>query len=1259
MKKRIISFLLVLCMLVALVPTVTPQAQALDLLSIFDSAGSIVRGSMNAAEQAKQNNWNFGQAFVGTFKSIGKELLGMDDDAPGTTVVVNQVDLSEVELELKNIQKTLKGQSLTLSQIKNDMNSNMQTISTQLSSLSSQIEDKTKQQQYYTYLTNYFSFYNDFYEAVSYYDQALSTLYSSSPTQSNIKNTFDQFYELKNVSYTGGFYSAIDRLGKYLRGEYMTTDPGSVVDILCEYYMLAGYNETQTAAAVKEFVAQTFYTYCLANYYYYSVALFQDTYIGDNHLDNYTTDFGTVLNTTQIEQLAKNALNNFASTTSHVFCDLNRHFCSVENLPVSYAGPAGTVSRAMKDSKMDVEPNSSITLPDSSQLIDEYLGDGFSDMFGGMCSYTYSCSDSAVKVNGDVLSFTGLTDGKTVNVQINCTVAGVSRPLHTYQFTGKTGKMAGGYGTMEYPYVMTTTDHFKAFSTGSYPEDSFVSLNADLDFNAESIDPVMWDFKGTFYGNGHTISNFKINYGTQIGSTKNFGLFGVVSGTIADLTVKDAQVQPFDDRATYCVGVIAGALTGGKLFRCEAVDSSAAYAADSSGTGYVGGLAGLVDKGTITGCISRNVDVTLGYNKTSGCVGGLVGFMKNNSTMTYSGREEGFIWQYQNTNTSNTAGGLVGTVWNSKMDHCWSYKTNNSYTDQFYSSCNFGSLVGRCSSLNSNWLYIYNGENAKESNLGYPELGYLEAGWSLSANLASDFTCSKIGMNVGYLTNGSGSGNPICLVKPMSIELNTEDVKTSYFYGEPLTLNGLGVTLKRGSEYITAKLVPYTVKTDYNAKKAGTYTVTISTTCGEASYKVTVAEKPHVYKQVLVPSTCTTEGSVSYVCQDAGCNATFGDVQTLPARGHTMTHHAAVSATCTKDGSSEYWACTVCEKYFSDAAGKTEIAKDSWVIKAGHKLTKTEAKAATCTTAGNKEYWTCSVCKKLFSDAAGTTETTAAAVKINAIGHKLTKTEAKAATCTEDGNYEYWTCETCHKVFKDAAGTEETTVAAMTIEKLGHSFTNYVYNNDAKVGVDGTETATCDRDGCNATDTRIAEGTALPAPTVTFIDVPSGAYYAPAVNWAVANNITAGTTPTTFSPEATCIRAQVVAFLWRAAGSPEPETTNNPFTDVKTSDYFYKAVLWASENGIVYGTSSTTFRPNQGCTRGQVAAFLWRAKGRPEPTTGNNPFTDVKASEYYAKAVIWAAENKIVYGTTNTKFSPEQSCTRAQIVTFLYRTYGK
>ncbi|MDD6022785.1 MAG: phosphodiester glycosidase family protein [Oscillospiraceae bacterium] len=287
----------------------------------------------------------------------------------------------------------------------------------------------------------------------------------------------------------------------------------------------------------------------------------------------------------------------------------------------------------------------------------------------------------------------------------------------------------------------------------------------------------------------------------------------------------------------------------------------------------------------------------------------------------------------------------------------------------------------------------------------------------------------------------------------------------------------------------------------------------------------------------------------------------------------------------------------------------------------------------TCTEEGVKTY-TCSIC--------GETKTEA----IAALGH--TWDEGKVTTeptCTEEGVKTY-TCSACGETKTEA------------IAALGHSFTNYVYNNDAKVGVDGTETAVCDRDGCDATDTRIAEGTALPDPN-PFVDVKDGIYYEPAVMWAVANNIVAGTSPTTFSPDDICTRAQVVAFLWRNAGRPEPETTNNPFDDVKSSDYYYKAVLWAVENNILYGTTSTTFSPEQRCTRAQVAAFLWRAAGRPEPTTDTNPFTDVPATEYYCKAVIWAAENKIVYGISATEFSPNADCTRAQAVAFLYRAYGK
>ncbi|MCH5353170.1 MAG: S-layer homology domain-containing protein [Acutalibacter sp.] len=174
-----------------------------------------------------------------------------------------------------------------------------------------------------------------------------------------------------------------------------------------------------------------------------------------------------------------------------------------------------------------------------------------------------------------------------------------------------------------------------------------------------------------------------------------------------------------------------------------------------------------------------------------------------------------------------------------------------------------------------------------------------------------------------------------------------------------------------------------------------------------------------------------------------------------------------------------------------------------------------------------------------------------------------------------------------------------------------------------------------------------------------FIDVPVAQYYYNAVDWAVKQGIVAGTSDTTFSPNKNTSRAEIVTLLWRAAGRPEPKTTANPFTDIKASEYYYKAVLWAYENNIASGTSATTFSPNQNCTRGQIVSFLWRAANRPEPVTASNSFTDVKSGEYYYNAVLWAYENKIVAGTTDTTFSPNQSCTRAQAVTFLYRNLAK
>ena len=172
-----------------------------------------------------------------------------------------------------------------------------------------------------------------------------------------------------------------------------------------------------------------------------------------------------------------------------------------------------------------------------------------------------------------------------------------------------------------------------------------------------------------------------------------------------------------------------------------------------------------------------------------------------------------------------------------------------------------------------------------------------------------------------------------------------------------------------------------------------------------------------------------------------------------------------------------------------------------------------------------------------------------------------------------------------------------------------------------------------------------------------FTDVPKGSYYEEAVNWAVAQGITAGTTATTFSPNNPCTRAQAVTFLWRAAGSPAPQSHAMPFTDVAEGSYYHDAVLWAVENGITKGTSDTAFSPNATCTRAQIVTFLWRSQ--KSPASGSvNPFTDVAADAYYANAVLWAAENGVTSGTTGTTFSPNDNCTRAQIVTFLFRCLG-
>ena len=212
--------------------------------------------------------------------------------------------------------------------------------------------------------------------------------------------------------------------------------------------------------------------------------------------------------------------------------------------------------------------------------------------------------------------------------------------------------------------------------------------------------------------------------------------------------------------------------------------------------------------------------------------------------------------------------------------------------------------------------------------------------------------------------------------------------------------------------------------------------------CGMFSY-CEDENGPFYYEDSTNGSTCTE----SRTCMH--CKHTY------EALGHNLTKTEAKAATCTEDGNIAYWYCTNCKKYYSDSEGKTETTlANTKVNKLGHNLTKTEAKAATCTEDGNIAYWYCTNCKKYYSDSEGKTETTLANTKVNKLGHNLTKTEAKVATCTEDGNKAYWYCSNCKKYYSDSEGKTETTVEAMTIKKLGHNWKN----KDGK----------CAREGCEA-----------------------------------------------------------------------------------------------------------------------------------------------------------------------------------------------
>ena len=230
-------------------------------------------------------------------------------------------------------------------------------------------------------------------------------------------------------------------------------------------------------------------------------------------------------------------------------------------------------------------------------------------------------------------------------------------------------------------------------------------------------------------------------------------------------------------------------------------------------------------------------------------------------------------------------------------------------------------------------------------------------------------------------------------------------------------------------------------------------------TC-EKTRSIIGTEVKHTPEKVRIEPTCERKGTEVTTCKV--CGDQIGETVILPKASHDLKAVEAKSATCTEAGNYAYWTCDTCGKAFTDEAGKKETTAEAQIIKAtGHQLTKTEAKAATCTENGNNAYWTCQTCKKVFADENSTTETTVAAQVIAKSGHKLTQTPAKAATCVAEGTRGYWTCGTCGKVFADQAGNIETTVASQVLGKVAHAMGGYVETVHPTALAAGVKTRTC------------------------------------------------------------------------------------------------------------------------------------------------------------------------------------------------------
>ena len=792
-----------------------------------------------------------------------------------------------------------------------------------------------------------------------------------------------------------------------------------------------------------------------------------------------------------------------------------------------------------------------------------------------------------------------------------------------------------GDGTEANPYQIANTAQFYYFT--QHCENKYYVLTNDIDLEGREF-PIISEFAGVLDGNGHKIINLNITSSTS----EYAAMIATCRGTVKNLSVYGTVAS-----TSLYTAAIAGRLRGGTIENCQnycTVDSS------HSGGAYVGGLAGYVsEKGKNLDCANYG---SIG-NNGGYYVGGIAGFILYNSLENVDDTPS--ITGCLNTASvfGSEAGGICGHQRGTTIRECVNTGT---ITGRTY----VGGIVGRAYAKNCKIIWhededdekIYYEQNSAFIHDCYNTGEILTTSGYGCGGIAGSFTrCSSysdthshpdpqntcMGLkncyNVGKVTQQNPKGYSGDILGYLSYEWKV------YYMPAPegcLYLSGINPDVNSkiseftknngGAECSESQLKDQNFYTGYNFNSVWTWDNT-------RAYPYAILQRVdlplsvcnHNYVLTSSTATCTEAGTATYTCTKCGDSYT----EDVPAKGHTEVIDAAVEPTCTETGLTEGKHCSVCNEV---------LVKQNVVPAKGHTEVIDAAVEPTCTETGLTEGKHCSVCNEVL----------VAQTVVPAKGHTEVIDAAVEPTCTETGLTEGKHCSVCNEVL----------VKQNVIDKLPHDFgnnleycangcgtknPNYVppYNPPHKPSVKPNPTPSKPE-----------------TPENPFVDVKKDDYYYDAVIWAVGKGIAKGVTDTTFQPNASCTRAEMVTFLYRAAGSPEPTNKVNPFTDVAEDSYYYKAVLWAVEKGIAKGTSETTFSPNDTCTRGQAVAFLYRYANSPA-VSGSNSFADVSETAYYYNATLWAVSGKVTEGTSATTFSPNDLCTRGQIVTFLYRYMGK